>query len=161
EVQEREGAKFYLEGRLNSLGNLYASQNEWAKAIPYYERAFSLAKEIGALSDASKWAGNLAHSFSELKNWDRAEQFNEESRKLKERNKDAESLIYTRLYAANIAQGRGQSATAEHLYQTVIEEAAKNPSILWDAHAGLAELYREIGEKKKAYDQFEAAIRTI
>jgi CHAT domain-containing protein/predicted negative regulator of RcsB-dependent stress response len=161
DVQEREGAKPYLEGSLGSVGNLYATQDEFAKAIPYYKRALALALEIGDLSDASKWAGNLAISFSELKDWDQAEKFNEQSRELKERIKDNESLTNTRFNAANIARGRRQDARAKALYEQVIREASGNPPLLWDAHSALAQLYRETGDRQKASEHFEAAIKII
>jgi len=161
EVQEREGAKPYLEASLGEIGNIYFLQDDFAKAVPYYLRALALAIEIGATSNASKWASNLAVAFSNLRDWDEAEKFNERARELKELIKDADSQTYTRLNAAAIAAGRGQMAAAASLYQQVLDEAPKSPSTLWEAHAALGHLYRETGEKKKAHEHFDAAIRTI
>jgi CHAT domain-containing protein len=161
EVQEREGAKPYLEASLGEIGSIYTLQGDFAKAIPYYRRALALAIEIGAASNASKWARNLALAFSSVKNWDEAEKFNEQARELKERIHDTDSQIYTRLNSAGIAAGRGQIAAAAGLYEQILKDAAKNPGTLWEAHAALGQLYRETGEKKKAYEHFEAAIRTI
>ena len=161
EVQEREGAKPYLEASLGEIGNIYILQSDFGKAVPYYQRALALALEIGATSNASKWAGNLAVALSNLRQWDQAEEFNERARELKELIKDTDSQTYTRLNAATIAAGRGQIAAAAGLYHQVLKDAAKNPSTLWEAHAALGQLYRETGEKKKAYEHFDAAIRTI
>ena len=83
EIQEREGAKPYLQASLGSLGNIHTFQREFAKAVPYYQRALAIALEIGALPDASIWAGNLASSMTELGNWEQAAKFNEQSRELK------------------------------------------------------------------------------
>jgi CHAT domain-containing protein len=161
EVQEREGAKPYLEASLGEIGSIYTLQGDFAKAVPYYRRALAVAMDIGATSNASKWAGNLALAFSNLKNWDEAEKFNEQARELKERIKDVRSQTYTRLNAARIAAGRGDLPAAGALYQQVLKDAAKNPGTLWEAHAALGQLYRGTGEKKKAYEHFDAAIRTI
>src|SRR6185503_17143486 len=85
EVLEREGAKAYLEGSLGEVGNIYTFQNDFEKAIPYYQRPLALALEINSISNASKWAGNLATSFVHVGNWDKAEKFNAQARELKER----------------------------------------------------------------------------
>jgi CHAT domain-containing protein/Tfp pilus assembly protein PilF len=161
EVQEREGAKLYLQLSLGQAGNLYARQNDFAKAIPYYQRALALALETGGVPDAARWSGNLAVAFTELKEWGEAESFNEQARQLKERVNDTESRSSTALNAANIARGRGDVALAEHLYGEVLSGAKKDASLLWEAHGGLAQLYRDDGDKKKAYEHFDAAITTI
>jgi len=158
EVQEREGVR-ELQGTLAEIGNLYIYENDVAKAIPYYQRAFTLATEMGDMSTASKWAGNLALAFSEVKNWDEAEKFNQQSEELKQKISDVESQVYTQLNAANIAKGRRQTILAENLYTKLIGDAPKN--VLWEAHAGLAQLYRETGNKKKSYQHFDAAINII
>src|SRR5262245_61559377 len=161
QVQEREGAKLYLQLTLGQTGNLYARQADFTKGIPYYERALAIAEEINADSDASKWAGNLAVAFSELKQWDKAEMFNEQARRLKERLKDADSQKHLQLTAANIARGKGETALAEGLYRNLIQDPTRDASIVWEAHAGLAQIYRAQEKKKEASAHFEAAIRMI
>jgi len=161
EVQERAGAKPYLQASLGELGNLYSLQDDFAKAIPYYQRALDLAAEVNATSDASKWARNLADAFANVSKWDEAEKFNQRSQELKAQIKDSESQIYTRLNAATIARGRGQSNIAVDLYEQMIKDAAKNSGVLWEAHAGLAKLYQDAGQVQKASQHFEAAIHTI
>jgi CHAT domain-containing protein len=160
EVLEKEGAKPSLHQTLGEIGNLYMFESAFANAIPYYQRALNIALEIDATTDASKWAGNLAVAFSELKNWNEAEKFNTQARQLKEKIKDVASLANIRLNAADIARGRGQIALAERLYGEAMQESARNTYFVW-AHAGLAQLYRESGDKKKAYEHFDAAIRAI
>src|SRR5262249_15618244 len=159
EVQEREGAKAYLEGSLGELGNIYTFQNDFQKAIPYYQRALALALEIKSISNASKWAGNLAASFAGMGNWDEAEKFNEQARQLKEQLKDSDSQKHTLLNAAGIAAGRHQTEKAVGLFNEVIASASKEPSVLWAAHAGLGSLYRETGDNRNAFEHFQSAIQ--
>src|SRR5262249_54205487 len=129
EIQEREGAKPYLQASLGALGNIYTFQGEFAKAIPFYQRALDIALEIGAVPDASIWAENLASSMTNLGNWEQAAKFNEQSRELKARIND--TGWHTRLYAAAIAFGQGKTADAERLYLEVTQ-GTKDPFVLWE-----------------------------
>ena len=161
EAEKREGAKPWVQGTLGELGNLYTFQGEYTKAIPYYRQALELALEVEEISDASKWAGNLATMLSATKDWDEAERFNEQSFQLKQRIKDTESQTFTRLNAATIAAGRGRVDVAEKLYLQLVMDAKGNPALLWEAHAGLAQMYRASGKKDLAFKHFDAAIATI
>jgi CHAT domain-containing protein/Tfp pilus assembly protein PilF len=161
EVQEKEGAKLYLQASVGEVGNVHALQNDFPKAIPYYLRALRLALDVNALSDASKWAGNLSQAFINVEDWDQADKFNQQSRELKERIKDTDSLIYSRLNTASIAAGRGETSKALQLFAEVIQAAAKDPRQLWESHARLGAFYRKLGDNAKASMHFEAAIRAI
>jgi CHAT domain-containing protein len=161
EIQEREGLKPYLQASLGEVGNIYNFQNDPMKAIPYYQRALSLALEVNNTSDASKWAGNLAVQMTEIGNWDQAEKFNEQSRGLKQQIHDTASLLHTQLNEAVIDGGRGDKQPAEKLFLDLISASANEPSVLWETHARLAQLYRTMNDYKKAAEHFDAAIRVI
>jgi CHAT domain-containing protein/Tfp pilus assembly protein PilF len=160
-AQERENAKPYLQATLGEFGNLYALQEEHAEAIPFYRRALAIALEIEETRDASKWAGNLSTMLANAKEWDEAEKFNQLAFQLKERIKDTDSQIFTRLNSASIAAGRGRFDVAEDLYLQLLQETDKNSAVLWDAHAGLAQLYETSGKKDLAFKHFDAAIAAI
>jgi CHAT domain-containing protein len=161
EVQEREGLKPYLQASLGEVGNIYALQEEPSNALPYYQRALSLALEINNSSDASKWAGNLADQLTKLRRWDEAEKFNEQSRELKLQIHDTSSLLHIDLHEGIIAAGRGENEKAEKLFQKVLSAAAQEPGVLWETQGEMAQFYRGIGNSKKSLDEFEAAIQTI
>jgi len=161
EIQEREGLKPLLQASLGEVGNIHAFQGKFSQAIPYYQRALALALEISAWSDASKWAGNLAVAMTNVGNWDQAEKFNEQSIELKRRINDTDSQLNTLLNSATIEAGRERNESAEKLFRKVIAEAAAKPTILWEAHAGLGQLYRRTGAYKKAFVQFDAALQVI
>src|SRR5262249_36595369 len=128
---------------------------------PSYQRALALALETNNLSDASKWAGDLAQEMTELGNFEQAEKFNEQSRELKLRVHDTASLLHTQLHEGVIASARGEKDQSEKLFLQVISEAAQEPAVLWEAHYGVAELYRNNQDYKKSLDHFDAAVQLI
>src|SRR5262249_2159299 len=146
---------------LGEYGNLYAFQGQFAQAIPYYRRALAIALEIEAISDASKWAGNLATMLSLTKNWDEAERLNQQSFELKQRIKDSDSQTFTRLTSATIAAGRGQLDVAEKLYLQLVKDTANNAGLRWETQARLGQLYLARGRKDLAFKHFDDALAVI
>jgi CHAT domain-containing protein len=161
EIQRQQGSKPFLQASLGEMGNIYMRQNDARKSIPYYREALAIAHEVNATSDESKWAGNLAEAFILLEEWDQAEQHNKQALALKERANDAASLVHSRLNEAKIAAGRAQPERAEALYEETIRSAGGNSSVLWDAHAGMGQLFRTTGDSVRSSQQFEEAIRWI
>jgi CHAT domain-containing protein/Tfp pilus assembly protein PilF len=161
EIEERQGADSLLQASLGEIANTYVRSDQADKAIPYYRRALDLARLLSAESDASRWSGNLAAALIEARDWNQAEVFNNASIALKEQLRDTASQNYSRLNAAEIAAGRQQFEVAGNLYEQTIRAATGNAAVLWEAHAGLGKLYTLTGNKRKASENFESAIRMI
>ncbi len=70
------------------------------------------------------------------------------------------NTIYNVLNAARIAAGRGRSDEAIQLYQQCLRIAKDLPSVLWDAHAGLGDLYAA-GQPALASRHYESALAII
>ena len=66
---ERSGAKIYLQLSLGETGRTYMVKGDLKAALPYLERALSLASETNGTRDAAIWAGNLSECYSELRDW--------------------------------------------------------------------------------------------
>ena len=159
ERQQRIGAMAGLQSSLGEIGNVHVMQGRAGQAIPYYERALTLARS-SAPWDAAKWAGNLARAYTELRQWDEAERFTRESLTLQPMS-DSNSAAYAKLDAAMIAAGRGQHQQAIRLYEETIALARDNAELAWVANAGLGELHRSFGSQEKAALFFERCLRTI
>jgi CHAT domain-containing protein/tetratricopeptide (TPR) repeat protein len=154
---ERSGAKYYLRMSLGQTGTTYIAMGDLKAAIPYLERALSLASEANNSRDAAIWAGNLSHCYSELHDWQNATSFNQEAIRLKTAA-NVHTLFYNVLNAARIARGRGDSAEAALLYQQAIEEGARDPEVVWEAQAGLGAVALQQHRPAAAVQHFEAAV---
>ena len=157
---ERSGTKFYLQASLGETGHIYMMKGDSKAAIPYLERALSLASEANNAREAAIWAGNLSECYSELRDWQNAASFNQEAIRLK-KAASVPTLYYNVLNAARIAGGRGDSAEAAHLYQQAIEEGKSDPSVVWEAHAGLGAVALQQHQPAAAVQHFEAAVNLL
>src|ERR1019366_5830231 len=105
-------------------------------AIPYLERALSLARESNRTPEAAIWAGNLSECYSELGDWANAAGYNQEAIRLKIAA-HMHTLYYNVLNAARIARARAGPAEAARLYQQALDEGKADPAVVWEAQAGL------------------------
>jgi CHAT domain-containing protein len=157
---ERSGDKSYLHNSLGETGHTYMTKGDPKAALPYLERALSLASEANNTRDAAIWAGNLSECYSELRDWQNAATFNREAIRLKNAA-HVHTLYYNVLNAARIARGRGESAEAARLYQQAIDEGRKDPAVVWEAHAGLGAVALRQHRPAAAVQHFEEAVNVL
>ena len=157
---ERSGAKFYLQLSLGESGHTYMMMGDAKAAIPYVERALSLASEANNTRDAAVWAGNLSECYSEMSDWQNAASFNQEAIRLKTAA-NVHTLYYNVLNAARIAGGRGDSAEAARLFQQAIDEGKIDPAVVWEAHSGLGAVALQQRQPLAAVRHFEAAVNLL
>ena len=129
-------------------------------AIPYLERALSLASEANRTRDAAIWAGNLSECYSELRDWQNASTFNQEAIRLKTAA-NVHTLYHNVRNAAQIAAGRGDYPEAARLFQQAIDEGKDDPSVVWESHAGLGDVALQQHQPKAAVQHFEAAVTVL
>ncbi len=144
---------------LGELGLLYDAQQQYDDAIKGYERAYELARRMGRNGDAARNADNLASVLIKLRQWDKAEHWNEESRRLTA--PDSASGPYQTFNAAGIAWGRGQPAAALRLYREVVARSGVPASLLWECHYYLGLAYREGRNYSLAEREYRAAVDLI
>ncbi len=157
---ESSGAKYYLQNALGETGRTYMMQGALKAALPYLERALSLASEAHRTGDAAIWAGNLSECYSELNDWQNAASFNQEAIRLKTAAK-VHTLYYNVLNAARIERGRGDSVEALRLYRQAIDEGKEDPAVIWEAQAGLGAVALQQHQPVVAVQHFEAAVNVL
>jgi CHAT domain-containing protein len=158
ETYERSGRKQELMRALGEVGTTHLLRGDLAEALPHLQRAHAIAKEAGLAADGALWARNLAAAHVLLGNWDSAEQYDTEARRL---NPPNQPQIAQTAIQAQVAAGRGQHREAARLFQEVLTNPATLPSTQWVAHEGLARLAIADGKSSDAAAHFESALTTI
>lgn len=159
-LHQGRGPRLDLVRALGELGNTFLQQGEPGNALPYLRQALTVANEAELQSDAALWAGNLAAANIDLGEWDEAERFNEEAKRLKAAT-GAGRIVHNTLNAAQIAQGRGRLDEAVRLFDDALAGAGSDPAVRWSAHAGLAGVAVARKQPSDAARHFEAALETI
>ena len=159
-IHTSRGARADYAQALAGLGNTFILQGDARQGLPFMRQALAVAKASNLQADAALWAGNIAAAHIDLGDWDEAERFNEEAQTLK-RSSHTGSLVHNTLMTAQIAQGRGQVAEAERLFEEALAGGTADPSVQWTAHAGLAGVAVATAKPDRAARHFEAALDTI
>src|SRR5262249_25429836 len=102
----------------------------------------------------------LAAANIEAGEWDEAERFNDEAKRLKTAGRGS-GLVNNTLNAAQIAQGRGQLGEARRLFDQALADAGTESGVVWWAHAGLASIALASAQPDEAAQHFEAALDVI
>jgi CHAT domain-containing protein len=159
-LAERRGALPDLEHALGELGNTAVLRGRATEALPYYERALQVARDARAEADAALWAGNIATAYIELHRWDDADRYNEEAIRASKASGRGPN-VYHVLNTASIAEGRGDLKRADVLFQQALASADAPPSVLWEAHAGAAQVALGRSQPAAAARHFESALTII
>jgi CHAT domain-containing protein/predicted negative regulator of RcsB-dependent stress response len=144
---------------LGELGILYYVQGQFDKSIAQYDRAFNLAVQLNRNADAARNAVNIAEIFIESKQWDKAQEWNEKARSAS--TPENKTPPYVELNAARIAAGQGRPEQAMDVYQKLLGTAGLPPSLVWDCHALLANIYIDEKKYSQAGREFRAALDVI
>jgi len=159
-LHESRGPRLDLVRALGELGNTLLQQGAPLEALPNLRRALTVASESNLQADAAVWAGNLASANVELGEWDEAERFNGEAKRLKAASHTGH-LVYNTLNAAQIAKGRGRLDEAAQLFDQALAQSESDAGVIWSAHAGLAGIAIANRKPDRAAAHFEAALETI
>jgi CHAT domain-containing protein len=159
-VHQGRGPRFSFVRALGELGNTFQQQGQPQQALPYLRQAFTVANESNLPADAAVWAGNVASANIDLRDWDEAERFNGEAKRLKTATRTG-NLVHNTLNDAWIAQGRGRLDEATRLFDQALAGAESFADVRWGAHAGLAGIAIAAAQPDRAARHFEAALDTI
>ncbi len=143
---------------LGDIGSIYYVREDYARAISYYSQARDLAQKVGNSADGARWLNNIARAYIDQSRWEEAEKFN----RLALAGASAEVAPYVQLNLGLTATARGRTSEAESAFQEAIKLADQThqPNVAWQAHSGLAELYRA-GKRPEAQEEYAAAVRVL
>jgi tetratricopeptide (TPR) repeat protein len=158
--RHERGARREYQQALGQLGTTYRRWNKVREGLPFLRKALAVANDAGLTADAGIWAGNLADAYIDLGNWEEAERFTNESKRLKAAA-GSKDVIYNTLRTADIAAHRGQLDEASRLFEESLANGRGDPSVQWSAHEGLAQVAIATGQPRVATRHFEAALQTI
>ena len=145
---------------LGQLGNTHILQGNTREGLAYLQRAFNAARDAKLDADATLWAGNLATAYIDLGEWDVAERYNDEAKRLSAITRSGRP-VYNTLNSAAIAAGRNRHDEATRLYEEALASPDPPPSVVWDAHFGLANVASAAKQPERATREFEAALAVI
>jgi CHAT domain-containing protein/tetratricopeptide (TPR) repeat protein len=160
ELHTNRGTRVDFEHALGELGNTLQQQGDARQALLFYQQALKVSMESGLEADAALWAGNLASANVDLGDWNEAERFNDDAKRLRAASRTG-NLVHNTLNDAHIALGRGRLDDATRLYGEALAGAGIDPIIRWSAHAGLADVALAGSNVGEASRHFEAALDTI
>jgi CHAT domain-containing protein/Tfp pilus assembly protein PilF len=161
EMQRRTGALRNLQASLGEIGTIHVLQGEARQAIPFYQQALAIARELNAPDFVTLWSADLAMAYAEVRDWDAAERMNAEALQQKASLVSPGIQAQFQLNEAVVAVGRGRTADAERIYRSLISSAPSRPSIIWEAHAELGDLYTASGRPAAGERQYQAALDVI
>ena len=156
---DKSGDRLHLQQALGETGNTLLLAGRTEDATKSIRRALEISRTLEGQPEAATWAGNLSIAYAALGQWDKAEQFNNQAIEFK-KQLPSSSTIYNVLNAARIAAGRGRNDEAIELYEQCLRAAQDLPSVLWEAHAGLGDLYAE-QRPALASHNYESALAII
>jgi CHAT domain-containing protein/tetratricopeptide (TPR) repeat protein len=159
EIHQRRGAPGYFEQALGELGGTYILQGDLARALPYLQRALAVAVQGGLTQDAALWSSYLAETYAELGQWDEAERFNNEAKRLS--SSVAPSSVQSTYTAGKIAAGRQQYDESVRLFTDAVVRSDNELGVRWSAYAGLANVALARRQRAEAARYFEAALDVI
>ena len=161
-LEERMHAASLLKYAYGDLGNIYFLKNDLPHAVASYQRVLELSEKHGAMEGAAWWAANLATAYAEMHEWDQAAAMNRKAQALAREGHDEAAEKYLDLNAAEIAAGRGNRDEAKHLYTDLLNRLGASASgVVWEADAGLADIYAAEGNPTQARAYFERALAAI
>ncbi len=161
DIQRRVGARDKLQVSLGEFGNIEYLQGNPGRAIPFYMKALAIARDVGDREFALVWAVSLATAHAEVRNWAAAEQTIKDMRQWGSTQDDPELSAELRFDEAAISTGRDDYERAFRLYYELLRSKTGDPSVLWRAHAKIAELCARTGHFSDARKQFEEALLII
>lgn len=146
---------------LGNIGNILTDRHQYTAAVANYQRALEIARTLNDRSWIATCLSNLARTSIQTGEWDAAERYNQEARALKRELNDPNAEMYSTDRAARIAAGRREWARAARLFRSITSSHSKDPTLLLNARAGLADVLATAGRDKEAEAEFGSAMALV
>jgi CHAT domain-containing protein/Tfp pilus assembly protein PilF len=157
------GKRDYEQRVLALIGDIHLARGDFDGALAIHHRAEELAREVHNDESLGFALNNQAEASMVKGDLAAAQRFNEQALSVKRRLNDPHSLVYSELNAANLESLGGKYREAERHFAQVALAAREvgEFSVVWEAHGGLASVYRKTGRPKQAEAEYREAIGTI
>lgn len=146
---------------LGNIGNILTDRHQYAAAAATYQRALEIARSLNDRSWIATCLSNLARTSIQAGEWDAAERYNNAARALKRDLNDPNAEMYSIDRAARIAAARKEWSRAARLFRSVTSSHSKDPTLLLNAHAGLADVLAAAGRDREAEAEFGSAMALV
>jgi CHAT domain-containing protein len=155
---EERGSRVYLQQALGEMGNTYLLAGRLPEGIATLKKALDVAKESHLDSDTAIWVASLASAHIAMQQWDQADAFNAEAGRLRG---DPRNRPYQVVNDARIAEGRGDIMAARRIYTDALRIGRDEPSVAWQAYAGLGRLDIAASQWQEGLRNYEAALQIL
>lgn len=157
----KTGNRYEQQAWLGNAGSVALRANDYPTAVADYQRALAIARQLPNDFLVSQWLSNLADCFIAEGDLTQAENYNNESLRLKRLFPGSRSQVYPLERAARIAALRKQFTEAEELYSKALEQPADDPTVTLDSLAGRAAVYAQTGRKQQAKHEYQLALEAV
>lgn len=151
------GNRFEQQIWRGNQGNVQLELRQLDAARASFTEALAIARRLDNAPWTATWLSNLARTAIERHAWDEAETSNREALQLKQKLKDPEAVAFSLNNAARIAAGRRQFPQSLAFFNRVLA-ASKDPVVLLEAHAGIAQVHIASGDQPAAARALRAAL---
>jgi CHAT domain-containing protein/tetratricopeptide (TPR) repeat protein len=155
------GNPFEVQIWIGNAGNVYYAAGDLQTAANSYRRALGISRQVDAPQWTGRWLSNLASIAIERADWDSAAKYNTDALALKAKTNDAEYQASSLVNAGRIAAGRGDPVQARTLFESALHKDSEDPTVVLDAHAGLAGLFARRGAVGDAESEFRNTLAEI
>ena len=138
----------------DGYGVMYSMQNKYDTALPFYEKAITIAGLNNNLSLLRTACTNMAIAYQQQSQYPKALEYYQKALKAAEKEKDEEGEAYILLNMAITFTIINDSSRAEQLFLKSIDLAKKLELKIVEAYAysNLSSLYSDMGKFKEQYD---------
>lgn len=148
---------------LTNLGETYADLQEYGESERHLNEALRLSHQLPNRSRESSVLASLGKLYYEQKNYGMALDYQRQAYELacKENNKEQEARSLISLGAAYFKLSDWPRALEAYQNARQLGENLKSTRIVWLAHGGMADSYRQRGKFKEAEQQYRFAIDAL
>jgi predicted ATPase/DNA-binding CsgD family transcriptional regulator len=150
------GDTFRIAATLNDLGDLARCERQVAQAHSTYEESLSLWRELGSVREAPVTLHNLAYVFLFQGDVERAQALFRESLEAQRVQNNREGVLKGLLGLAALASATGLAAESARLYAAAVANGRGNSAILWPPEKIEYEHYIGLVRAKLSDADFEA-----
>jgi CHAT domain-containing protein/Flp pilus assembly protein TadD len=160
-LAESHGYRGERQLSLQMMGNAHYRLGDFDHAASAYRRSLEIATELADRKRMAELLDNLGEVQLEQGRFDEAEAPVLEALRIKTEMGDEPARQHSLLAQGHIAEGLGDYATADALYNQVLAFPGIQPDLQWETRAGRAAVRMKTGRFTEANEEFRKAFELI